>query len=54
MIARWTAEEFERADTDKSGTISRSEFTVYVNSMTRWMRDELLQTVRHEPFRMNA
>ena len=41
LIERFVEAEFCLLDTDGSGGIDLHEFTEYVTSMTRWMREEL-------------
>ena len=40
MIERWIDDEFDKVDEDGSQSVSLPEFSAYVTSMTRWMRDE--------------
>ena len=46
-IANYVAEEFERVDTDKSGSISFDEFVQYYNSLKDFLRDKLTTEGKH-------
>ena len=48
LVEKFVASEFDKADSDGSGSISLSEFTAYVTDMTRWMRSELLAQTHHK------
>ena len=48
LVDRFVAGEFNKIDIDASGGITLNEFTEYITTMTRWMRDELMQQAHHK------